>query len=55
MGSVSTGLSDGLISKSLTESIYCSSDLFQDDGTCVICLVRIPDACLCLCLIAIYT
>ncbi|KAH6805958.1 hypothetical protein C2S51_030789 [Perilla frutescens var. frutescens] len=38
MGSVSTGLSDGLISKSLTESIYCSSDLFQDDGTCVICL-----------------
>ncbi|XP_057779101.1 probable E3 ubiquitin-protein ligase ZFP1 isoform X2 [Salvia miltiorrhiza] len=38
IGSVSTGLSDGLISKCLTESIYCSSDLFQDDGTCVICL-----------------
>lgn len=43
IGSVSTGLSDGLISKCLTESIYCSSDLFQDDGTCVICLVSILD------------
>ncbi|KAI3473255.1 hypothetical protein Pfo_029847 [Paulownia fortunei] len=38
IGSVSTGLSDGLISKCLTESIYCSSDIFQDEGTCVICL-----------------
>ncbi|KAL2250610.1 UNVERIFIED_CONTAM: putative E3 ubiquitin-protein ligase HIP1 [Sesamum indicum] len=38
IGSVSTGLSDGLISKCLTESIYCSSDLSQDEGTCVICL-----------------
>ncbi|KAL3839642.1 hypothetical protein ACJIZ3_024233 [Penstemon smallii] len=38
IGHVSTGLSDGLISKCLTESIYCSSDLFQDEGTCVICL-----------------
>ncbi|KAL8484103.1 hypothetical protein ACS0TY_026701 [Phlomoides rotata] len=38
IGSVSTGLSDGLISKSLTESIYCSSDLCQDEGMCVICL-----------------
>ncbi|XP_011077357.1 E3 ubiquitin-protein ligase MBR2 isoform X1 [Sesamum indicum] len=38
IGSVSTGLSDGLISKCLTESIYCSSDQSQDDGKCVICL-----------------
>ncbi|KAM7460972.1 hypothetical protein LguiA_029093 [Lonicera macranthoides] len=32
------GLSEDLISKCLTESIYCSSDRFQDEGTCVICL-----------------
>ncbi|KAI3447603.1 hypothetical protein Pfo_004268 [Paulownia fortunei] len=38
IGSVGTGLSDGLISKCLTESIYCSSGQFQDDGKCVICL-----------------
>ncbi|KAL6521030.1 hypothetical protein OROGR_017599 [Orobanche gracilis] len=38
IGSVSTGLSDGLISKCLTESIYCSSDMSQYEGTCVICL-----------------
>ncbi|PIN10533.1 hypothetical protein CDL12_16876 [Handroanthus impetiginosus] len=38
IGSVSTGLSDNLISKCLTESIYCSSDQVQDDGKCVICL-----------------
>ncbi|GFP83763.1 probable E3 ubiquitin-protein ligase hip1 [Phtheirospermum japonicum] len=38
IGSVSTGLSDGLVSKCLTESIYCSSDVSQDEGTCVICL-----------------
>lgn len=38
IGCVSTGLSDGLVSKCLTQSIYCSSDQSQDDGTCVICL-----------------
>ncbi|KAH6798792.1 hypothetical protein C2S51_035276 [Perilla frutescens var. frutescens] len=38
IGSVNTGLSDGLISKCLTPSIYCSSDQLQDEGTCVICL-----------------
>ncbi|XP_073044400.1 uncharacterized protein [Primulina eburnea] len=38
IGSVSTGLSDNLISKCLVESTYLSSDLFQDEGTCVICL-----------------
>ncbi|KAL7136615.1 hypothetical protein ABFS83_10G041800 [Erythranthe nasuta] len=38
IGSVNTGLSDGSISKCLTESIYCSSDISQDEGTCVICL-----------------
>ncbi|CAA0836486.1 RING/U-box superfamily protein [Striga hermonthica] len=38
IGSVSTGLTDGSISKCLTESIYCSSDLSQDEGNCVICL-----------------
>ncbi|KAM7465724.1 hypothetical protein LguiB_013286 [Lonicera macranthoides] len=35
---VNTGLSEDLILKCLTESIYCSSDRFQDEGTCVICL-----------------
>ncbi|KAL6507933.1 hypothetical protein OROGR_024128 [Orobanche gracilis] len=38
IGSVSTGLSDGLILKCLAESIYCSSDMSQDEGACVICL-----------------
>ncbi|KAL3642562.1 hypothetical protein CASFOL_013377 [Castilleja foliolosa] len=38
IGSVSTGLSDGLVSKCLAESIYCSSDVSQHEGTCVICL-----------------
>ncbi|KAL1549449.1 RING-type E3 ubiquitin transferase [Salvia divinorum] len=38
IGSVNTGLSEGLISKCPTELIYCSSDLVQDEGTCVICL-----------------
>ncbi|KAL2502773.1 RING/U-box superfamily protein [Forsythia ovata] len=37
IGNVSTGLSEALISKSLTESIYCSSDQFQE-GKCIICL-----------------
>lgn len=38
IGNVSTGLSVALISKCLTESIYCSSDQFQEEETCVICL-----------------
>ncbi|KAF8403031.1 hypothetical protein HHK36_011126 [Tetracentron sinense] len=38
IGSVSTGLSEDLISKCLTETIYCSSDHNQEEGTCVICL-----------------
>ncbi|KAF5961882.1 hypothetical protein HYC85_003091 [Camellia sinensis] len=38
IGSVSTGVSEDLISKCLTESIYCSSDQFQEEGKCVICL-----------------
>jgi hypothetical protein len=38
IGSVNTGLSGDSISKCLTESIYCSSDRFHDEGTCVICL-----------------
>ncbi|XP_076950090.1 uncharacterized protein LOC143622966 isoform X2 [Bidens hawaiensis] len=38
IGSVNTGLSESLISKCLRESIYCSSDQIQDEGTCVICL-----------------
>lgn len=41
IGNVSTGLSEDLISKCLTESIYCSSGQFQDESSCVICLVRI--------------
>ncbi|XP_057984161.1 probable E3 ubiquitin-protein ligase ZFP1 isoform X2 [Malania oleifera] len=38
IGNVSTGLSEDLISKCLTETIYCSSDQIQEEGTCVICL-----------------
>ncbi|KAL8214460.1 hypothetical protein R6Q57_003909 [Mikania cordata] len=38
IGSVSTGLSENLISKCLRESIYCSSDQGHDEGRCVICL-----------------
>lgn len=40
IGSVSTGLSEDLISRCLTESIYCSADQMQEEGNCVICLVR---------------
>lgn len=43
IGSVSTGLSEALISKCLTQTIYCSSDLTQDEGTCVICLEEYQD------------
>ncbi|XP_028775971.1 probable E3 ubiquitin-protein ligase RHG1A isoform X1 [Neltuma alba] len=38
IGHVSTGLSEKLISKCLTESIYCSSEQSQEEGSCVICL-----------------
>ncbi|KAL8036179.1 hypothetical protein ABFS82_12G140000 [Erythranthe guttata] len=38
IGSVSTGLSEDLISKCLTESIYYVPDQLQDHGKCVICL-----------------
>ncbi|KAK9068484.1 hypothetical protein SSX86_012598 [Deinandra increscens subsp. villosa] len=38
IGSVSTGLSENLISECLRESIYCSSDQGQEEGKCVICL-----------------
>ncbi|KAI4349171.1 hypothetical protein L6164_009800 [Bauhinia variegata] len=38
IGHVSTGLSEDLISKCVTETIYCSSDQNQEEGTCVICL-----------------
>ncbi|XP_073155043.1 uncharacterized protein [Henckelia pumila] len=38
IGSVNTGLSDESITKCFIESINCSSDLFQDEGSCVICL-----------------
>ncbi|KAI9086240.1 hypothetical protein K1719_031694 [Acacia pycnantha] len=38
IGHVSTGLSENLISKCLTESIYCSSEQSQEEGSCVICL-----------------
>uniref|UniRef100_A0A5B6YQC6 RING-type E3 ubiquitin transferase n=1 Tax=Davidia involucrata TaxID=16924 RepID=A0A5B6YQC6_DAVIN len=38
IGNVNTGLSEDLMSKCLMESIYCSSDQFQEEGTCVICL-----------------
>ncbi|XP_054800814.1 probable E3 ubiquitin-protein ligase ZFP1 isoform X2 [Prosopis cineraria] len=38
IGHVSTGLSEDLISKCMTETIYCSSEQSQEEGTCVICL-----------------
>ncbi|XP_060201592.1 probable E3 ubiquitin-protein ligase ZFP1 isoform X2 [Lycium barbarum] len=38
IGHVNTGLSEELISKCLTESIYCSSDQIHEEGNCVICL-----------------
>ncbi|KAF3442855.1 hypothetical protein FNV43_RR16773 [Rhamnella rubrinervis] len=38
IGNVNTGLSEDLIAKCLTETIYCSSDQIQEEGSCVICL-----------------
>ncbi|XP_071908224.1 uncharacterized protein [Coffea arabica] len=38
IGTVCTGLSEDSLFKCLTESIYCSSDQLQEEGTCVICL-----------------
>ncbi|XP_059667653.1 probable E3 ubiquitin-protein ligase ZFP1 [Cornus florida] len=38
IGNVNTGVSEDLLSRCLTESIYCSSDEFQEEGKCVICL-----------------
>ncbi|KAK4353319.1 hypothetical protein RND71_028837 [Anisodus tanguticus] len=38
IGHVNTGLTEELISKCMTESIYCSSDQIQEEGNCVICL-----------------
>ncbi|KAK7285079.1 hypothetical protein RJT34_19837 [Clitoria ternatea] len=38
IGNVNTGLSEDLLSKCLTETIYCSSEQNEDEGTCVICL-----------------
>ncbi|KAJ4850710.1 hypothetical protein Tsubulata_005617 [Turnera subulata] len=42
IGSVSTGLSEDLISKCLTEAVYCSSDRIEE-GICVICLEEYKD------------
>lgn len=39
IGHVSTGLSEDLISKYLTETIYCSSEPSQEEEACAICLV----------------
>ncbi|XP_061350547.1 probable E3 ubiquitin-protein ligase RHG1A [Gastrolobium bilobum] len=38
IGHVSIGVSEDLISKCLRETIYCSSELSQEEGTCAICL-----------------
>ncbi|GMI96569.1 hypothetical protein like AT2G37150 [Hibiscus trionum] len=43
IGSVNTGLSEYSISKSLAETIYHSSDQFQDESSCVICLEEYKD------------
>lgn len=39
---MNTGLSEDVLSKCVTETIYCSSDQCQDEGSCVICLVCFP-------------
>lgn len=39
IGNVGTGLSEGLISKYLTKTLYCSAEQSQE-GTCAICLVE---------------
>ncbi|GMH10086.1 hypothetical protein Nepgr_011927 [Nepenthes gracilis] len=38
IGSVSTGLSEDLLSKCLMATIYCSLDQMQDEERCIICL-----------------
>ncbi|KAL1565984.1 RING-type E3 ubiquitin transferase [Salvia divinorum] len=43
IGSVSTGLSDGSVSKCLTQSIYRPPNQSQDGATCVICLEEYID------------
>ncbi|KAI9121915.1 hypothetical protein K1719_006604 [Acacia pycnantha] len=43
IGHVSTGLSEDLVSKCMTETIYCSSEQSQEEGTCVICLEEYKD------------
>ncbi|XVF07935.1 hypothetical protein REPUB_Repub06bG0182100 [Reevesia pubescens] len=43
IGNVNTGLSEDLVSNCLTETIYCSSDQFQDESSCVICLEEYKD------------
>ncbi|KAM7263275.1 hypothetical protein ACFE04_000958 [Oxalis oulophora] len=43
IGSVSTGLSEDEMSKSLRKTIYCSSDQIQEEEACVICLEEYKD------------
>ncbi|XP_042505948.1 probable E3 ubiquitin-protein ligase HIP1 [Macadamia integrifolia] len=43
IGSVNTGLSEDMSSKSMTETIYCSSDQIQEEGNCAICLEEYKD------------
>nr|CAA70734.1 RING-finger protein [Lotus japonicus]CAA85321.1 protein containing C-terminal RING-finger [Lotus japonicus] len=38
IGHVNTGLSEDSFSQCMTETIYCSSEQGQDEGSCVICL-----------------
>ncbi|XP_047316482.1 E3 ubiquitin-protein ligase MBR2-like isoform X2 [Impatiens glandulifera] len=38
IGHVNTGLSDNMINKSLSETVYCSSEHWQEELKCVICL-----------------
>lgn len=41
IGSVSTGLSEEMIAKCLTKTLYDhASDHSDEEGTCIICLVR---------------
>ncbi|KAI3834022.1 hypothetical protein MKW92_053558 [Papaver armeniacum] len=43
IGTVNTGLSEDVISKCLIETICCSFDQSQDEGSCAICLEDYKD------------
>lgn len=48
IGNVSTGLSEDSIAKCLKETVQYSSEKFQDQSRCVICLVSFQFLVICL-------